>query len=119
MLTCPCCGYRTLDGPDYGCYDICELCGWEDDHVQLAHPMMGGGANKVCLLEAQQNFENLATADPDFPARRKPTSADRRDPAWRPFDTVRDGQATPVPASGLEYFDAAADESASPYWLKR
>ncbi|NIP43329.1 MAG: hypothetical protein GWN61_14025, partial [candidate division Zixibacteria bacterium] len=34
IYTCPCCGYRTLDDPP-GSYDICGICFWEDDTVQL------------------------------------------------------------------------------------
>ena len=27
--TCPCCGHGTLD--ERGAYEICDVCGWEDD----------------------------------------------------------------------------------------
>ena len=37
-----------------GTFDICEVCGWEDDHVQLRFPAMNGGANKESLYESQQ-----------------------------------------------------------------
>jgi Cysteine-rich CPCC len=37
----------------YGSYDICRVCGWEDDGVQLANPCSGGGANHESLAEAQ------------------------------------------------------------------
>jgi hypothetical protein len=37
----------------YGSYDICGLCGWEDDCVQLANPTSSGGANKNSLHEVQ------------------------------------------------------------------
>jgi Cysteine-rich CPCC len=32
----------------YGSYVICDVCGWEDDQVQLANPACGGGANSEC-----------------------------------------------------------------------
>ncbi len=35
---CPACGFKTLEGDWFGTYDICGVCGWEDDHVQLANP---------------------------------------------------------------------------------
>ncbi|GGY85669.1 hypothetical protein GCM10011613_33190 [Cellvibrio zantedeschiae] len=54
--TCPCCGYKTLDEPAKGTYDICELCGWEDDLVQNEDPDYEGGANGICLREAQHEF---------------------------------------------------------------
>jgi anaerobic ribonucleoside-triphosphate reductase len=27
---CPCCGYQVFTGPP-GSYEICPVCGWEDD----------------------------------------------------------------------------------------
>ncbi len=54
--TCPCCGYNTFDEPVKGTYDICELCGWEDDLVQNGDPDYEGGANEICLREAQLEF---------------------------------------------------------------
>ncbi|NLK46035.1 MAG: hypothetical protein GX297_05205 [Treponema sp.] len=27
---CPCCGNRTLSQPDYGSFEICPVCYWED-----------------------------------------------------------------------------------------
>nr|WP_272942614.1 CPCC family cysteine-rich protein [Pseudomonas luteola] len=56
--TCPCCGYMTLDDPARGTFDICELCGWEDDLVQNENPDYEGGANGICLREAQHEFLN-------------------------------------------------------------
>ena len=42
---CPACGFLTFSAPP-GSYEICDVCGWEDDHVQLAHPRMRGGAKQ-------------------------------------------------------------------------
>ena len=54
--TCACCGHRTLsEGP--GSYEICDLCGWEDDAVQLLDPWYAGGANEESLMEAQRKFQ--------------------------------------------------------------
>jgi cysteine-rich CPCC protein len=51
-VTCPACGFAALaDG--YGSYEICEVCGWEDDGVQLANPTSGGGANQRSLADTQ------------------------------------------------------------------
>jgi len=54
--TCPCCGYKTLDDLPPGTYEICKLCGWEDDFVQFRDPDYEGGANGESLREAQYNF---------------------------------------------------------------
>ncbi len=52
---CPCCGHLVFaEGP--GSYDICEICFWEDDNVQLRWPTMDGGANAVSLVEGQWAF---------------------------------------------------------------
>lgn len=33
---CPCCWYKTFDAEPDGSFDICPVCFWEDDNVQLA-----------------------------------------------------------------------------------
>lgn len=44
---CPCCGYYTFDERPSGSYDICPVCFWEDDPVQLDDPSYEGGENTV------------------------------------------------------------------------
>lgn len=41
-----------------GTYEICEVCGWEDDVVQYNDPLKRGGANKLSLQEAKQQYSN-------------------------------------------------------------
>ena len=55
--TCPCCDYKTLEEKPPGSYDICELCGWEDDAVQFDDSDYEGGANSESLREAQHDFQ--------------------------------------------------------------
>ena len=45
-----------MDEKPPGTYDICDLCGWEDDAVQFAEPDYEGGANGESLREAQHRF---------------------------------------------------------------
>ena len=52
LLPCPCCGQRTLS--ELGDYEICEICGWEDDPVQSADSTYAGGANQESLDEARR-----------------------------------------------------------------
>ena len=75
--TCPCCGYNTFDEPVKGTYDICELCGWEDDLVQNEDPDYEGGANGICLREAQLEFSK---EDVD-------TTGYIKDPDWKLLDS--------------------------------
>jgi len=47
QYTCACCGELTLEYPDF--YEICPVCGWEDDPVQRDDPDYAGGANELSL----------------------------------------------------------------------
>ncbi|MGN6317218.1 CPCC family cysteine-rich protein [Trinickia sp.] len=51
---CPCCGQSTLC--DRGSYEICRVCGWEDDPIQSADPDYAGGANSTSLNEARARW---------------------------------------------------------------
>ena len=47
---CPCCGFYTFDEKLNGNYDICPVCFWEDDPIQLEDNEYKGGANRVSLI---------------------------------------------------------------------
>ncbi|GGG06126.1 MULTISPECIES: CPCC family cysteine-rich protein [Cysteiniphilum] len=53
---CPCCGFLTYDDEPNGTFEICPVCFWEDDDTQNKDPKYCGGANKISLEEARQNF---------------------------------------------------------------
>lgn len=55
FFPCPCCNSPSLGS--YGDYEICDICGWEDDPVQSAHPALAGGANEMSLDEAKARRE--------------------------------------------------------------
>jgi len=78
-IPCPVCGFLTLEGA-YGSYDICRVCDWEDDQVQLANPACGGGANSESLIEAQGAV--LAK----YPFDVSLAKGVCRDPLWRPLN---------------------------------
>jgi hypothetical protein len=82
-LPCPSCGFLTVGEPCYGTYGICPLCDWEDDQVQLANPLTGGGANRESLREHQQRSVTR------WPLTVKEVTEDgetyRRDLRWRPL----------------------------------
>lgn len=62
---CPCCGYLTFGEEPGGTYVICHVCFWEDDFVQFRDPDYRGGANKVSLKEARENFKVFGAVEPD------------------------------------------------------
>jgi len=72
---CPCCGYKTFIHESNGSFDICEVCFWEDDPVQLDDPDFEGGANSMSLRQSQQNFLEFGACDKNMLSNvRLPTS---------------------------------------------
>jgi hypothetical protein len=81
--TCPCCGYRTLSSSP-GNYDICHVCFWEDDPIQILDPWYQGGANKISLEEAQKNYAEIGASEDRFKSNVKGVlPGDVRDSLWR------------------------------------
>jgi hypothetical protein len=82
--TCPCCGYQSFGEPP-GCYEICEVCFWEDDPVQLLDPWFAGGANRPNLADAQAAYAKIGAIEQRLLQHvRAALPTDARDPAWRP-----------------------------------
>ncbi len=79
---CPCCGYETLHESPPGTYEMCAVCGWEDDGLQFAKPDYEGGANKLSLRQAQTKFLRM---HPLRPLAR--VLGYKRDPDWEPLST--------------------------------
>ncbi|MCR4793285.1 MAG: Cys-tRNA(Pro) deacylase [Lachnospiraceae bacterium] len=63
---CPCCGFYTLPEPAGGSYNICPVCYWEDDAVQMDDEDFEGGANKVSLRQARKNYEDFGASEERF-----------------------------------------------------
>ena len=63
---CPCCGHYTFDEQTNGTYNICEVCFWEDDLVQLENPSYKGGANRVSLLKGCCNFLEFGACEEEM-----------------------------------------------------
>lgn len=73
---CPCCGCYTLESR--GNYEICEVCFWEDDRVQESDPKLAGGANRVSLNEARENFKKFGACEKSMVLKvRKPTEIEK------------------------------------------
>lgn len=88
-IACPCCGYLVFD--ERGCYEICPVCFWEDDGVQIADPWFSGGANEPSLEQSQRNFAQSQAGV------RAATKGYTKDPDWRP---VRKGDRKHVTTPG-------------------
>lgn len=55
MIKCPVCGeYEFAMDDDY---DVCEVCGWENDGLQMDEPDYRGGANPESLNERKAEWE--------------------------------------------------------------
>jgi len=63
---CPCCGYLTFDEQPCGNYEICPVCFWEDDNVQNENSSYAGGANRISLEQAKENFAKYGAVKPEF-----------------------------------------------------
>ena len=108
-LPCPSCGFLTLEN-FYGSYDICPLCNWEDDGVQLANPTSGGGANSESLAQAQ----NKALAK--FPLEVDILGVYHRCSSWRPLSHAEVEHYETLKSGAHWHFKAVLQESDA-YWL--
>lgn len=75
---CPCCGFLTLSEPPPGDIAIYPVCRWEDDNIQYADVNYAGGANRVSLRQAQENFRSYGKSD-----------SERRGSVWPPLPEER------------------------------
>ena len=86
-FACPCCGYKTFSDKPNGSFEICPVCFWEDDPIQLKDPDYAGGANRVSLRLAQKNFIDFGASETGMVKNvRKPTKEEARDREWKPID---------------------------------
>jgi hypothetical protein len=87
---CPCCGHLVFkEAP--GSYDICPICFWEDDPVQLRWPQFGGGANRPSLVDAQVEHAATGAMEHRFTGIVRGAAPDEPvEPGWRPVDPAVD-----------------------------
>ena len=75
---CKCCGYNTIS--EYGEYEICAICYWEDDKYQTENPESINGANKISLNQARKNFAEFGAVEIEFTKNvRIPNDTDSRE----------------------------------------
>jgi hypothetical protein len=62
LLPCLACGSLTIR--ERGFYQICPVCGWEDDSSDYSDPeRYVGGPNHVTLAEARANYAEFGAAE--------------------------------------------------------
>lgn len=110
-LACPACGFLTICEGFYGTFSICDVCGWEDDGVQLANPACGGGANRESLIEAQAN------ALREHPLEEAETLGIRRAANWRPLNPEEIAVAE-ADRKEKNWKNKAVYHEAEAYWCK-
>ncbi|MBK8672891.1 MAG: hypothetical protein IPN93_07865 [Bacteroidetes bacterium] len=86
-FACPCCGHLTYTEEPNGNYDICPVCYWEDDPIQLKDPTYKGGANRVSLVQAQRNFIEFGACEQEMKRNvRTPNLEEPKDKNWKRFN---------------------------------
>lgn len=63
LFPCPCCHCLTRSEDLSGTFEICPVCGWEDDNVQFEKPDSPGGANTMSLNEARANYKEFGAKE--------------------------------------------------------
>jgi hypothetical protein len=76
---------------EVGDYDICSLCGWENDLIDLQEMYRPMGPNHVSLEEAQKIFAEKGPRKSRHPSvQPRPIETYTRDPKWRRLDRSKD-----------------------------
>ena len=109
MYPCPSCGFCVFEAPP-GSLDLCQICGWADDLVQLRFPALRSGANRSSLVDYQNEILK------EFPPEVRRFRRYKRDPGWRPLTRDESRPQLYQPQSRLDYFLAATDDPPEYYW---
>jgi len=110
-LACPSCGFFTIKDETYGSYQVCEICGWEDDMVQLANPCSGRGANYASLYKNQsQSVEFL-------PLNIKKHKGINRSEKWRPLNN-KEVERYKAELNEKHWFNKGITYEEDAYWNK-
>jgi hypothetical protein len=107
---CAACGFVVFFSPGGG-YEVCPVCDWEDDEIQLRFPGLAVGANQKCLYDHQGDF--LSRVPPEITE----YGGRSRDLEWRPLKVDERTVPSEGPQSGREYFDSLT--GSVPYYWRR
>lgn len=58
---CACCEKYTIIEIDN--FEVCPVCGWEDDGVQRDNPEYPNGANRISLNQAKEAYKKKLEAN--------------------------------------------------------
>lgn len=85
-ITCFVCGHKTLE--ERCDWEICPVCGWEDDTLLIDGVDQRSPANKgKTISEAQANFMVFGASTEQRIDRCRPPKPDEPlDPTWKPLD---------------------------------
>lgn len=111
---CPCCGYQVFTEPP-GSYEICPVCGWEDDLSQLRFAAEGGGANELSLAGAQRAFVRREGVN-DL-GRPPEELGYAREQGWHPLGP--DSGRIEIPGPGKDHGQTYAPDSTAYYYWRR
>ena len=88
-LKCPVCGKHHFRIKDF--YEICPVCGWEDDSAQRLDTDYCGGANRYSLNEARKRFLDREDGLEElFLSAFKTLAADQVDFLCKDYDITKD-----------------------------
>jgi hypothetical protein len=87
--TCPCCGYKVFEETP-GSDDICPICFWHDDLIDLETMYEPMGPNKVSLEQAQKNYAEFGAKEKRLVENVRPATNFEKDENWRMLDRIKD-----------------------------
>ncbi len=59
---CPVCGEFIFE--EYGDFEICTVCDWQNSAIQVKYPDLDGGANRVSFNQARENWKRFGKIEP-------------------------------------------------------
>ena len=76
---CYCCGnYSLEENPEDPTFEICPICRWENDPIQNSDIDYYGGANRISLRDARENYKKMGAKREDCVGRaRKPLDSEK------------------------------------------